>query len=268
MSHRRLRARLGPYLEGDLAPGERRRVEAHLSHCAACRAELAALRRTVRLLRDLPPVETPPGLGERILAGLEDAPRSGLGAWLQHHRGLLSTAVPVAAGLALAVAVLPRIQISVRLGPGLRAAAPVVAEAAPPSPRAETAVRRVRAGGPAAPRAESPAPPRATAFAGPPLPLPPRTACLDAQRARTPECARWHAWMVGLAMRDPSAFAVEMDRLPSEQQERWIRELSSFAADAGAASLLATELRASGDPRAARLAPRFERVSVFAGRRR
>ncbi|MDX1617072.1 MAG: zf-HC2 domain-containing protein, partial [Candidatus Promineifilaceae bacterium] len=40
------------YIEGNLSPAERARVEAHLqSECAACRDEVAALRLTAELLR-------------------------------------------------------------------------------------------------------------------------------------------------------------------------------------------------------------------------
>lgn len=265
MTHGRLRAQLGPYLEGDLSPAARERVGRHLEDCAACRAELAALRRTVALVRELPAVDTPPGLAERVVARVEAGPRAGLGAWLARHGGVVSIAVPAAAALVLAVAFLPRIELTVRLGPGPDPAPSEVAETAPaaePAPRLRVAEASARPGPPAA------RPPRAAAFVGPASPLPPRATCLGGERARSPECARWHAWMVGLAMRDPSAFVAEMERVPSEQQERWMLDLSSFAADAGAASLLATQLRASGDPRAVRLAPRFERVSVFSRRGR
>lgn len=265
MRHRRLQDRLGPYLEGDLTPGARRRLEAHLEHCAACRAELDALRRTVALLRELPAEAPPPGLAERVVARVQDAPHPGLGGWLARHAGLVTTAVPLAAGLVLAVVLLPRLQVTVRLGPGLRAPGPAAADAAPPAPAPTTSPVRV-----ATPSAERRAvargPAAFAASAAPGAPLPPRAACVG-EHADVPGCARWHAWMVGLAMRDPAVFAAEVERLPSEHQERWMRDLSSFAADAGAASVLATQLRASGDPRAARLAPRFERVAASHGHR-
>jgi hypothetical protein len=245
MTHHRLRTRLGPYLEGELSGAARRRLEAHIEGCAACREELAALGRTVALLRGLPAESPPPGLAERIVARVQEAPRGGLGGWLERHGSLVGAAVPLAAGLVVAVALLPRLEVTVRLGPGLRAPGPAATETARPAP--------------------PPAPPLRVAGATA-SPLPPRAACVD-ERAATPACAGWHAWMLGLAMREPSVFVAEVEGLPSEQKERWIRDLSSFAADAGAASLLATELRASGDPRAARLAPRFERVGAFSGRR-
>lgn len=287
MRHARLRARLGPYLEGELDRRGAARVEAHLETCARCRDELAALRRTVELLHALPPAQAPAGLAERILAQVEAAPPGGFGAWLTRHAGALSAAVPLAVGAVGVLLVLPRLELTVRLGPGLQASPPAVSEsdapasapsaesgsaASAPAPTAPaTRVRSVAAAaGAAAPDATASSPsesppsaPRAAAFAGSPSPLPPRASCARGEGAPSSECARWHAWMVGLAMRDPAVFLSEMEALPSEAQERWIRELSSFAADAGAASVLATQLRASGDPRAARIAPRFERVNAL-----
>lgn len=50
--------RLSEYLDGDLAPGERGALEAHLESCASCRTTLAELRRVVaraQALEDTPP---------------------------------------------------------------------------------------------------------------------------------------------------------------------------------------------------------------------
>ncbi len=50
--------RLSEYLDGDLAPGERGALEAHLEMCAACRTTLGELQRVVaraRALDDTPP---------------------------------------------------------------------------------------------------------------------------------------------------------------------------------------------------------------------
>jgi hypothetical protein len=43
-----------PYIEKRLSPPERRRVEAHLAVCAACRAEIAELADTVNMLDAMP----------------------------------------------------------------------------------------------------------------------------------------------------------------------------------------------------------------------
>lgn len=47
------RAALSDYLDRDLAPADRRRVEAHLGRCSRCRRVLASLGRTVGALRRL-----------------------------------------------------------------------------------------------------------------------------------------------------------------------------------------------------------------------
>ena len=57
-----------PYALGALAPDERERFEAHLADCAACRAEVRALRDVAVLLADAAPAATPPpGLRDRVL---------------------------------------------------------------------------------------------------------------------------------------------------------------------------------------------------------
>lgn len=50
---------LSAYLDGQVRPDERRRLEAHLAACEACRRELAGLRQTVALVRTLPRVPVP-----------------------------------------------------------------------------------------------------------------------------------------------------------------------------------------------------------------
>lgn len=54
--HGWLREQLSAYLDGELGPAERARLEAHLQGCPACRAELDSLRRTVELVGRLPAV--------------------------------------------------------------------------------------------------------------------------------------------------------------------------------------------------------------------
>lgn len=62
------RERLAAEAGGDLPPGERSALEAHLARCAACRTTLEELRRTVAAIRSLPPLEPPADLPDRILA--------------------------------------------------------------------------------------------------------------------------------------------------------------------------------------------------------
>ena len=66
--HSEIRARLSDYLERDLNPEDRSRIERHLEACAPCGSELRELRATVSLLRRLPEPAHPSGLGELVMA--------------------------------------------------------------------------------------------------------------------------------------------------------------------------------------------------------
>ena len=69
--HRWTHAHLSGYLDQDLDPGERERVEEHVGLCPQCRRVLATLRRTLADLRDLgaPPR---PNLADGIVDRLRD----------------------------------------------------------------------------------------------------------------------------------------------------------------------------------------------------
>ena len=56
--HARLRGLLSPYIDEQVTPAERLRLEDHLEQCAECREELTSLRLTVSLLGELPEVRT------------------------------------------------------------------------------------------------------------------------------------------------------------------------------------------------------------------
>jgi anti-sigma factor RsiW len=68
VKHSEFRARLSEYLERDLIPEERARIETHLEGCADCTNELSELRSTVALLRRLPEPGHPAGLADAVLA--------------------------------------------------------------------------------------------------------------------------------------------------------------------------------------------------------
>ncbi|CAB4899132.1 MAG: anti-sigma factor [Actinobacteria bacterium] len=74
--HRELREQLGVYALGHGTADERAAVRAHVDGCAACRAELAALAPLRARLADVDPDRLdevpapPPGLGDRVLAGI------------------------------------------------------------------------------------------------------------------------------------------------------------------------------------------------------
>jgi len=111
----RARARLSAYLEDELPPRERARVEAALEGSTELRRELAELRRTVELLRGLPRPEAPPALAAAVMARVragEAEPtslRNWLAGWLEPRY-----AIPIAAAsLVLAVFLSPRFEAAV-----------------------------------------------------------------------------------------------------------------------------------------------------------
>ncbi|HFD39179.1 MAG TPA: hypothetical protein ENJ31_04940 [Anaerolineae bacterium] len=57
--HRYVETRLSAYLDDELSPQERERVDRHLAVCADCRWNLDTLRRTVQWTRELPSVPVP-----------------------------------------------------------------------------------------------------------------------------------------------------------------------------------------------------------------
>ena len=64
--HRWTHAHLSDYLDEDLSPEERRRVEEHVGICPHCRRVLRTLRRTLESLVDLPR-EPRPGLADGVI---------------------------------------------------------------------------------------------------------------------------------------------------------------------------------------------------------
>jgi anti-sigma factor RsiW len=56
------------YLEGRLAPEERRRFEGHVAICPPCRAFLDQMRATVDLVGGLREEDVPPEMEEHLLA--------------------------------------------------------------------------------------------------------------------------------------------------------------------------------------------------------
>jgi hypothetical protein len=59
---------LSAYIDGELSPGESARVEKHLQECRACGENLATLRQTVGLLRELPVLPAPRSFAVRPVA--------------------------------------------------------------------------------------------------------------------------------------------------------------------------------------------------------
>jgi Putative zinc-finger len=61
-----VRRELSDYLEGDLTPQLRLRIEQHLQTCDHCRAVYDGLRNIVRLLGDEEVIELPEGFSQRL----------------------------------------------------------------------------------------------------------------------------------------------------------------------------------------------------------
>jgi hypothetical protein len=269
--HARLRALQSEFLDGRLSPRKRARVERHLVECAPCRRELRELERTVGLLRALPPAYFAPELAQRVRAEVASRTlRGGPAPWAARAAQWVAPFAAAAAAVLL-LTVVQGVEVSLVLpgwGEGRSSAPPeALAREGPDGPAVPLRpLVHARAEG----QAEAPAPrrePHLERERALERPLPPMASCLAASPASVRDCARWHSWLVGLAARDPSAFVAEVESLPSGVRERWLGELSEFAAHAGAASWLAADLRASGDPRASSLARRFERTTTVVSRR-
>jgi len=328
VTHRGLRRRLSAYLEGELAPGTRRRAEAHLAGCAPCRAELAAMQRTLSLLRAQRGAtqEAPdllPQIARRLAAGEGAAPRSWLLRVLPRPgfggRGLRSWGPPLAACAAALVLLFATdsVEIRVRLpwpagqsapqavaeipspatapaepdraapsfaaapptAPANRPAAPGRPEAAPRTPvqsLAEAAEQAQQGARPFSPppllpqgpvRAASQGPARAqpVALGQPQQPSAPPAVLRVlrcAGQARGIGCLRLRDQWVKLALSDPRAFTARLAEIPDPAQTRWLAELSRFAVRRGTALQVISRLRGAGDPRAERLAARFEQSAA------
>jgi hypothetical protein len=63
---------LSAYLDGQLKPAEREVVDAHLASCDDCRRRLAALQKTVKVMRMAEPVRAPEGFRAAVRARIEE----------------------------------------------------------------------------------------------------------------------------------------------------------------------------------------------------
>jgi len=127
---------LGPYALGDLSVEEKRDLERHLEECPVCRSEMAHVRQTHDLLREVAATAPPPELKARVLASVTagSSSRSSRGGWRLW--------VPVAAAL-LVVAILGIGAFQAITG-GSSAGLPLTATALAPGASGE--VRGERAG--------------------------------------------------------------------------------------------------------------------------
>lgn len=70
------------YVDGELGPADRARVDAHLAGCIACARQAAEERALRERLRSLAAPEPPHGLAERVSAGATRPRRAVLALWL------------------------------------------------------------------------------------------------------------------------------------------------------------------------------------------
>lgn len=256
MRHERVAERLSDYLDGSLSPRDASRVEMHLLGCERCRQTLAELGRTIDLLRGLRGGVEAPDLAGAVMARIRageaqpsvfDRMRAGVARFIAGPLGApLATAT---VGLAL-LALLPRIEVEVSI-PGRT---PSLARTPASAPAAEVATRRAPQ---PVERSRAANPPLLTRRVGESLSSDP-FAC---EQSPSPQaCRDHHASMTRLARQNPLAFMARVEAVPEPRRDDWLNELSRFAAESGAASEVAAQLRATGDPDALRMATHFERA--------
>jgi hypothetical protein len=243
------RSRLSEYLEGDLSERDEARVRSHLDACSGCRSELRALQRVLRGLRELGSVEPPRDLADAVIARL----RAGEASPPWHRlaqpfgRNALSSVAPfaLAAGLG-AILWLGGLDGSGGMPAALRTvlSPPVVAAIRVPALR-EAATRPVGHGASALPTAG----------------LPPIASCIE-EPAVGDACAHWYSWFVSMALEDTRGFVQEVERLPLTARGPWLQRVSEFAQRSGSAPLVGHQLRTSRDPRASRIATRFDQGAL------
>lgn len=136
--HKWVEDSLSAYIDGELSPKERARVEKHLRDCQACTQNLATLRQTVALVGELPQVPAPRSFAIRP-AVVQPKARMATPAW---GYGLLKGATAL---VALLLVLLIGADVSLQFLGGFRMAAPA----------------------PIAPAAEAPLPPAAPPTIGP-----------------------------------------------------------------------------------------------------
>lgn len=95
MNCKKIKKLLKLYLDDALTFGEKQLVEKHLEKCSECRAELNQLFATVRLIKSLPEVSTPPNFTEKLMlkiSQIEEKERERIiPAWQMSLKKLWST---------------------------------------------------------------------------------------------------------------------------------------------------------------------------------
>lgn len=257
MMHRRAARLLDDYVGGALSRREASRLEAHVAVCADCRGALGELRRTVELLHGLRgSIDSPDVTGAvlaRVRRGEADASlweRS----WARASRflaGPLGAPLATAAAGLLLFAVLPRVEVEISI-PGRAGSAAALADSTRSSAASPSQARTASA--PLLARRVN------ESLSREPSRLPRSMSFNCFESSSLEPCRDQHAFMTQLARDNIWAFLAEIERVPEPRRDVWLSGLSRYAADSGAAADVAARLRATGDPRAQRLAIRFEDV--------
>jgi hypothetical protein len=252
------RRKLSAHVDGALTGAARRRMEAHLAHCEACREELAELRDAVSLLRSLGPIEPPEFFATRVVARIEAgdaAPTFGDRLHDAARAVLASSWAPALGATALLVvaAVALRVQVHITMPgePPIVAARSASALVPLPEPMASfsreitlvpTPVQSSRRFDPIVLDEASGA----------------QRAC--AARPSDPECQGFRQKLVDLALANPPRFLRAVERVPVESQDRLIHAVSQEAVRAGHAERVIYRLRSVDDPRAVGIVVHFQRT--------
>lgn len=81
MDHDEIRLRLAAYLDNAVTDEEKGEIKKHLGMCGRCRGDIADLELTVRYLKDIPEVEPPSWLSEKIMADVMNAATQKKNLW-------------------------------------------------------------------------------------------------------------------------------------------------------------------------------------------
>ena len=92
LDHRFASPNLSAYIDGELSERQRRRIERHLQACAACRQELATLRQTIGLLRNMPTRPAPRSFVLPLSVGAEQVRHT---RWSRAYGALRTSAAAV-----------------------------------------------------------------------------------------------------------------------------------------------------------------------------
>lgn len=176
-------------VDGQASEAELRELEQHLAACPACRSDYAALRATVKAVRELPPAPAPADLAQRVRQRLERK-KTPILAWYVFNRP--PARVALAAALVLVVCMLSfviRPDSTPTGGSAPRRVTPPV-EVQPPAAKEEAAPAPEPAAAPAAPSADdAAATPPAASTAQPEAPLATAPAAPRAPQKTAPEPA-------------------------------------------------------------------------------